>query len=246
MNGHIFVISTGPGCVEWIPDAVLSAMEKADLFLGYSTYLKQIESLFPDIPRESSSMRQETARAERAVLLAKEGKKVAVISGGDAGIFGMAGLILEKTAALWPEGLSEVEVLPGISALNAAASLVGAPLMTDFAAISLSDYLIPIETIMLRVENAVKAGFILCLYNPKSKIRTEPYDQCCQILNRNLASETPVAIVQGAYRSSQTIRTITLGQLPDEEIGMDCILLIGNKTTRQLGRWMVTPRGYTI
>lgn len=247
MSGHIDIISTGPGDIPWIPPAVSAAMEKADLFLGYKTYLEQISGMFPHIPREFSGMRQEKERAERAVTLARSGKHVAVISGGDAGVFGMAGLVIEIAAiGAESDALPEITVFPGISALNAAASLLGAPLMTDFAAISLSDYLIPLETILLRVENAVKAGFILCLYNPKSKVRSQPYNETLRILSENLPPETPVGIVQSAYRPDQKVWQLSLSALPEAEIEMNCILIVGNRTTRQIGRWMVTPRGYPI
>lgn len=246
MRGHIAVISSGPGGAEWIPPAALAAMKEADLFLGYKTYLTQIQSLFPEKPRESSLMRQEKDRAVRAVQLAQAGQKVAVISGGDAGIFGMAGLILEETEALCPELLSEVEVLPGISALNAAAALLGAPLMTDFCAVSLSNYLIPLETILKRIEAAAGSGFILCIYNPKSQVRREPFERACKILQAILPADTPAAVVRAASRPNQSVRRMTLSRLPEAEIGMDCIVIIGNQTTKSIGPWLVTPRGYEI
>lgn len=174
MIGSISIIGLGPGSLDWLPPAASFALEEADVILGYHTYLKQIETLAERVEREGSGMRHEVERARRAIELACAGRRVAVVSGGDPGVYGMAGLVLELLEN-HPSDL-HVEVLPGISALNAAAALLGAPLMTDFAAISLSDHLTPLADILRRVEYAVQAGFVLCLYNPRSHLRREPFD----------------------------------------------------------------------
>ncbi len=244
MIGTISVISIGPGDNDWIPPAVLRTLEQADVMVGYKTYLDLIRDFRPEVPREYSGMRQETERVERAIALARSGKHVAVISGGDAGIYGMAGLVIEKVTQLGCDSEIAVNILPGISALNAAAALLGAPLMNDFAVISLSDYLTPLDTILSRLTAAVQAGFVLCLYNPRSHVRTTPYDRTLEILNRALPPETPVGIVKDAFRPDQAVSCVPLAELPMQEVRMNCILIVGNETTRMLHGKMVTPRGY--
>lgn len=245
MSGRIDLISIGPGNNEWLPPAVLNAMGTMDVFIGYKTYLQQIETLFPAIPREFSNMRQERERAERAVELAVSGKKVGVISGGDSGIYGMNGLILEMLSAKQIDSI-DVEILPGISALNAAASLLGAPLMTDFAVVSLSDYLVPLQTILSRVEAAISGGFVLCLYNPKSHVRTLPFEKTLEILQKSLPAETIVGIVRNAFRPNEQTWSVQLSELGSQEIDMNCILIVGSRDTRRIGKWMVTARGYLL
>jgi len=245
MSGSIFIVGLGPGSMDWLAPAALDALQQADVILGYQRYLEQIASLRPEIPREGSGMRHEVERARRALELARQGKCVALVSGGDAGIYAMAGLVLEL---LEMDGGSEVpvEVMPGISALNAAAALLGAPLMTDFAAISLSDYLVPLETILKRLRAAVQGDFVICLYNPRSHQRSEPYDRAYQILLDALGGERPVGIVQAAYREGQRVICATLKDLPKIEVGMDCVLIVGNSQTRLWNGKMITPRGYAI
>ncbi len=241
----ISVVGLGPGNKEWIAQPVLERLAKADVILGYYTYINQIEGIAPHVEREASGMRAEVMRAKRAVELANQHKKVVVVSGGDAGIYGMAGLIFE---VLEDEKIHDVEVdvLPGISALNAAASLLGAPIMNDFAVISLSDYLTPLEDILLRVSQAAKAGFVLCLFNPSSHKRKVPFEKSSAILQKILPDDTPVGIVRNAYRESQEVLRLTLKELITEEVGMDSIIIVGNKKTRWINQKMVTPRGYTI
>ena len=241
----ISVVGLGPGSKEWIAQPVLGRLAEADVILGYYTYIDQIEGLAPHVEREASGMRAEVKRAKRAVELAKQNKKVVVVSGGDAGIYGMAGLIFE---VLEDEKIQdvEVEVLPGISALNAAASLLGAPIMNDFAVISLSDYLTPLEEILLRISQAAKAGFVLCLFNPSSLKRKIPFEKASTILQQILPDNTPVGIVRNAYRESQEVLRLTLKELITTEVGMDSIIIIGNKKTRWINHKMVTPRGYAI
>ena len=237
------VVGLGPGDLSLLTPAARQALESADVISGYKTYLRLIETLAPEVPREGSGMRQEVSRVNRVVDLAKEGRRVALISSGDAGVYGMVGLVYE---VLRQRGESElaVEVIPGVSALNAAAALLGAPLMTDFAAISLSDQLTPRAEILRRVDLAAQADFILCLYNPKGKNRTEPFELTCQILAKHLAPETPVGLVRAAYRAEQQIELITLAQLPAAVVNMVTIIIVGNSRTGVYDGKMVTPRGY--
>ncbi len=194
--GSIAVVGIGPGDLTQITPAARGAIEEADVILGYQLYLRLIEGLAPGVIRETSGMRQEVARANRAVDLARLGRRVAVVSGGDAGIYGMAGVIYDVLRQRGEHGVS-VRVMPGVSALNAAAALLGAPLMTDFVAVSLSDQLVPREDILRRVELAAQADFVLCLYNPVGQKRREPFRLACEILLRSRPPETPVGIVRG-------------------------------------------------
>ena len=242
MKGSIIVVGMGPGALAQMTPAAREAIETADVIVGYTTYLKLIADLAPGVPRERSGMRQEVQRINKAADLAATGKRVAVISSGDAGIYGMAGLVHEVVAE---RGLTlDIEVVPGISALNGAAALLGAPLMTDFAVISLSDQLTPRADILRRVEAATKADFILCLYNPKGKNRVEPFDLTCDILLQHRAAETPVGIVRSAYREKQQVELTTIAQLRDADVNMVTILIVGNGRTRIINGQMVTPRGY--
>jgi precorrin-3B C17-methyltransferase len=188
-------------------------------------------------------MRQEVERVRHAIQLAQQGHRVALVSGGDAGIYGMAGLLLEMLRAQHLSGIC-VHIIPGISALNAAAALLGAPLMTDFAAISLSDYLVSRETILRRVEATAQADFVLCLYNPKSSQRREMFDQVCALLRRYRLPDTPVGVVRAAYRPDQQVTLTTLERLPEVAVDMHTLVIVGNSSTYVYDNRMVTPRGY--
>jgi len=242
MSGLVQVVGLGPGDLALMTPAVREAIETADAILGYKTYLDLIEDIAPHIPRRSSGMRKEVERAQQALELAATGQRVVVVSSGDPGVYGMAGLLFEVCEE---NGYNvELEVFPGISALNAAASLLGAPLMTDFAVISLSDQLTPREHILQRVEAATQSDFILCLYNPKGRKRTEPFELTCDILEAHCAPETPVGIVRSAYREQQEVEIVPLSGLRDAEVDMVTILIIGNRSTRVVNGKMITPRGY--
>ena len=244
-NGVIFIAGIGPGHPDWIAPAVLQSIQSSDVIVGYQTYLKQIAMLAPEIPRETSGMYHEIERAQRAVELAAQGKKVALISGGDAGIYGMAGLIFEILEDRAGPSIP-VEVLPGITALTAAAALLGAPLMNDFAVISLSDYLTPLDTILKRLKAAIEGDFVIGLYNPKSHRRTQPFEMAVKILLKNCEGGRPVGVVRAAYRDEQEVHCIKLCELADFPVGMDCLIVIGNSTTRLVNGKMVTSRGYVL
>jgi precorrin-3B methylase len=214
-------------------------------------------------------MREEVERGTRAVELALKGKKVAVISGGDPGIYAMAGLVFEILRAQNTEHRTQtikseirnpkseinsslithhsslsVEVIPGIAAFNASASRLGAPLMHDFASISLSDLLTPWELIEKRLEAAAKADFVIIIYNPKSKGRTEHIKKAKDIILRYRAPQTPVGIVRAAMRNKEQIVITNLGNMLNNKIDMQSTVIIGNSQTFIWERWMVTPRGY--
>ena len=245
MNRRIQVLGLGPGTTDWLAPAVHTALLQADIILGYHKYLQQIAAVSPQTPREGSGMRHEVERAQHAIELAQQSKTVALVSGGDAGVYGMAGLVLELLAHQAITAI-QVDVLPGITALNAAAALLGAPLMTDFAAISLSDYLIPLETILTRLQAAIQGDFVIGLYNPLSHQRREPFEKACALLLDGMEEDRPVGIVRAAFRPEQEISLIPLKALPAQNIGMDCMVIIGNRTTHISNGKMVTPRGYSM
>ncbi len=243
MSGSIIVIGIGPGSLSLMTPAAREAIESADVIVGYITYLKLIEDLVPDTPRASSGMRQEVARVDQVIEMARTGQRIALISSGDSGVYGMAGLVYEMLHERGESGI-EVEVIPGISALNAAAALLGAPLMTDFAAISLSDQLVPREEILRRVDLAAQADFVLCLYNPKGRKRVEPFELTCEILAKHRPPETPVGVVRAAYRDQQAVEIITLADLPTAEIDMVTVVIIGNSRSYVQDGKLITRRGY--
>ena len=242
-NGSIIAVGIGPGAPEHITPAARQALESADVIIGYHTYLRLIAEIAPHVRRIGSGMRQEVERVRHAIQLAQQGHRVALVSGGDAGIYGMAGLLLEMLRAQHLSGIC-VHIIPGISALNAAAALLGAPLMTDFAAISLSDYLVSRETILRRVEATAQADFVLCLYNPKSSQRREMFDQVCALLRRYRLPDTPVGVVRAAYRPDQQVTLTTLERLPEVAVDMHTLVIVGNSSTYVYDNRMVTPRGY--
>jgi len=245
-DGQLFLVGVGPGRLDHITPAAKQAIVRADAIIGYGLYIDQIRALCrPGQIVEPWPITQERQRAERAIDLARWGLSVAVVSSGDCGIYGMAGLVLEQLRATGWDGQSPaVEVFPGISALQAAAAQVGAPLMHDFCAISLSDLLTPWEMIVKRLEAAAQADFVIALYNPKSKTRTHQIDTAHQILMAHRSPQTPVAVVKSVYRPDQEIHLTTLGDLLSAPIDMLTVVLIGNQSTRQHQDWLITPRGY--
>lgn len=245
-TGRLWLVGTGPGRLEQITPAAQAAIASADVVIGYSLYVKLVAALLrPGQIVEALPITQERQRAERAIALAHWGLTVAVISSGDCGIYGMAGLVLEQLQAQgWDGKTPAVQVFPGISALQAAASRVGAPLMHDFCAISLSDLLTPWPVIERRLAAAAAADFVTTLYNPKSQTRTEQIAIAQRIFLEHRPPDTPVALVRAAYRDEEQITLTTLGQLLDCTIDMLTTVVIGNQSTRFHEGWMITPRGY--
>jgi precorrin-3B C17-methyltransferase len=242
----IYIVGIGPGSREHMTGRALCALMEAEVIVGYSLYIGMLGSLTEGKEVVSTGMTRETERCRKAVELALAGRKVAVVSTGDPGVYGMAGLVLELLEKADPEGSVEVEVVPGVSAVGAASSLLGAPLMTDFAVISLSDLMTPWETIEKRLEGAGAGDFVVALYNPRSKKRVKHLDRACAILMRHRPPSTPVGIVRNALREDQSIRLTTLGSAAAEEVDMMCVIIIGNSSTRLLGGRIVTPRGYGV
>lgn len=245
-SGQLYLIGSGPGALEQMTPAALVAATKADVVIGYSLYLELLQSRFrPGQIIEPSPITQERQRAQRAIALAKWGLTVAVVSSGDAGIYGMAGLVLEELQAQgWDGKTPSVQIFPGVSALQSAASRVGTPLMHDFCAISLSDHLTPWDVIEKRLRAAAQADFVTAFYNPRSQVRVEQILKAQQIFLQHRYPQTPVALVRAAYRPDEDIQLTTLEKLHEAAIDMLTTVLIGNATTRFFQDWMITPRGY--
>ncbi|MDH4331740.1 MAG: precorrin-3B C(17)-methyltransferase [Desulfobulbaceae bacterium] len=218
------------------------ALGAAEVIVGYQTYLDLIPEFLVGKEVIASQMMKEVDRCRKALDLAAEGKKVALVSGGDPGIYAMAGLVFEMARE---QGSSvDIEVIAGIAAINACAARLGAPLMHDFAAVSLSDLLTPWEKIEKRLEAAASADFVLAIYNPKSKKRAEHIVRAREILLAHRAPETPVGIVTAATRENERIVLTTLGKMLESEIDMQTTIIVGNSMTFAWQGFMVTPRGY--
>jgi precorrin-3B C17-methyltransferase len=246
MKGKLLIIGFGPGSFEHITERARQAIHESDMVIGYKTYVELIEGLLTGQKIISTGMTEEVSRAQEAVKQAELGKKVAVISSGDAGVYGMAGLVYEVLIEKgWnPSTDVEVEVIPGISAINSCASLLGAPVMHDACTISLSDHLTPWSLIEKRIDAAGKADFVIALYNPKSGRRTRQIAEAQRILLKYRSPETPVGLVKSAYRDRQTVVMTNLKDMLDHEIGMLTTVIIGNSSTFFYEGLMITPRGY--
>ncbi len=241
MTGKLWVVGLGPGDVLHLTPAARAAIEQADCVAGYKTYLELIPELIAGKEQLSSGMRQEVERCKLALERAEAGAKVVLVCSGDAGVYGMAGLVLE----LLDGRQLDVEMVPGVSAVQAAAARLGAPLMHDFSVISLSDLLTPWPLIRQRLNAAASADFVIALYNPKSKGRTTQIVAARDILMRHRAPQTPVGIVRNACRAGEEICLTNLAEMLECEIDMFSLVLIGNSTTYvDAARRMVTPRGY--
>ena len=238
-------VSLGPGDPHYLAPRAKEALLQAEVIVGYKTYMDLIDpELLKGKEAISTGMMDEIRRCEMTIEKALDGKDTAVVSSGDAGIYGMAGLILELLAEQGLLDKVEVEVIPGIPALSAAAALLGAPLMHDFAVISLSDLMTPWEVIQSRIEAAVKADFVLVIYNPRSKKRSWQLDKVRELILEHRDKQTPVGIVRNAMRNGQSLKITTLSNLDKSGVDMLSILVVGNSFTRVLGGRMVTPRGY--
>ncbi|UUZ80932.1 precorrin-3B C(17)-methyltransferase [Paenibacillus sp. P26] len=246
MSGRLSVIGFGPGGFEHMTQRAKDAIRESDVVIGYNTYVDLIRGLLGEQQIVRTGMTEEVSRAQEAVRQAEAGHKVAVISSGDAGVYGMAGLVYEVLIEKgWRRGEGvEVEVIPGISAINSTASLLGAPVMHDACTISLSDHLTPWEIIEKRIEAAGAADFVVALYNPRSGRRTRQIVETQRILLKYRSPETPVGIVKSAYREREQVVLTTLAQMLEHDIGMLTTVVIGNSSTMVYDGLMITPRGY--
>ncbi|WP_337033359.1 precorrin-3B C(17)-methyltransferase [Paenibacillus illinoisensis] len=245
-QGKLLIIGFGPGAMEHITTRALEALRESEVIIGYNTYVDLIRPLLDGQEIVRTGMTEEVSRAQEAVRQAEMGKIVAVISSGDAGVYGMAGLVYEVLMEQgWkPETGVGVEVIPGVSAIQSCASLLGAPVMHDACTISLSDHLTPWETIIRRVEAAASADFVIALYNPRSGRRTRQIVETQEMLLRYRSPQTPVGLVKSAYRERQDVVMTTLEDMLNHDIGMLTTVIIGNSSTMMYEGLMVTPRGY--
>ena len=245
-KGKLLIIGFGPGSFEHITERARQAIEESEVIIGYNTYVDLIQGLLTNQTIVRTGMTEEVSRAQEAVRQAEMGKRVAVISSGDSGVYGMAGLVYEVLIEKrWkPATGVEVEVIPGISAINSCASLLGAPVMHDACTISLSDHLTPWETIAKRVEAAASADFIIALYNPRTGRRTRQIVETQRILLKHRSPETPVGLVKSAYRDREQVIMTTLGSMLEHDIGMLTTVIIGNSITFIYEGLIITPRGY--
>lgn len=249
MKGRLFLVGFGPGADEHLTFRARDAIAESEVVIGYSTYIRLIEDLLEGKEVHRKGMSEELDRVHLAYDLARAGRKVALVSSGDAGVYGMAGPTLEVLAERGWRGDEdpevEVEVVPGVTAVTAVAARVGAPLTHDFCVISLSDLLTPWPVIARRVEAAGAGDFVVALYNPQSRRRDWQLAATRDILLRHRPATTPAAVVKSAYRDREHIVLTTLGELCAHEVGMLTTILVGNSHTRFAAGRMVTPRGYS-
>lgn len=239
-TGKIYVVGIGPGKKADMTFRAYEAMEKSDIIIGYKTYMDLIKEYYPEKEMKNSQMTKEVDRCIDVLKLAKEGKNVALISSGDAGVYGMAGIMLEIA-----DGEVEVEIIPGVTATNAAAAIVGAPVMHDYVTISLSNLLTDWELIKKRLELAAQGDFVVSIYNPKSRGRVTQIEEAREIMLKYKPKTTPVAIVRNAGREDEEHVVTTLDEMLNHEINMLTIVIIGNANTFIKDGKMITPRGYS-
>jgi len=241
-SGALYVVGTGPGSVKNMTLAASEVLAKVDVIIGYKTYLELIPEFLEGKEVLSSEMMKEVDRCRKALESAAEGKQVALVSGGDPGIYAMAGLVFEM--AKEADYSCTIEIIPGLAAINSCAARLGAPLMHDFAAVSLSDLLTPWELIEKRLEAVAVADFVTAIYNPRSKRRTKQIIRAREIFLSHRDPKTPVGIVTAATRENEKIVITTLEEMLEQEIGMQSTVIIGNSQTYTWNDLMITPRGY--
>ena len=243
MTGLLSVVGIGPGAEDLLTPRARAVLQAADAVVGYSLYTEMVRAWLPDARYIDSAIGEEAARARASLELAQQGKHVALVSSGDAGVYGMAGLALELAATMDPA--PTVEVVPGVTAAQAAAAILGAPLALDYATISLSDVLVPWEQVERRLAGAVAAGFVLAIYNPTSGRRGHRFAQALTVLRAHLSDDTPCALVRDASRAEEHSEVVSLAGLGEAVVDMRTIVIVGNSTTRVVNGRLITPRGYT-
>ncbi len=245
----MYVVGVGPGHHDHMTFRAKQVIDESQVIIGYDTYVTLVEDLIAGKEVHRYPMTQEVDRANQAIDLAEMGQVVSLVSSGDPGIYGMIGLIYEILAEKgWDQknGIY-VECVPGVSSLNSCAALVGSPLMTDFAVVSMSDLLVPWDIIVKRVEAAAMGDYVTVIYNPASKKRVHQLRDTKEIFLKHRKPSTPVAIVKGAYRGSQQVVMTTLDRMLDHQdmLGMITTVIVGNSSTYNYKGMMINPRGYT-
>lgn len=242
MSGNLYVIGLGPGSPDMLTGQARQALVAADVLCGYTVYVELIRPLYPEKEVYTTPMRGEMNRCRWALETASKGKNVALVCSGDAGVYGMASPVLEL-AKEYPD--VPIEVVPGVTAALSGAAVLGAPLGHDFCVISLSDLLTPWSVIEKRLHYAAAGDFALCLYNPASRRRRDHLQRAVDILlSAGKEGRTPCATVRNIARDGQEVRFYALENLRNAEVDMFTTVFVGNSTTVQEGRWMITPRGY--
>lgn len=238
---ELLVVGIGPGSYEMMTAEAAKALAGCEVIAGYQVYLDLVRPYFPDKEYVSTPMRREKERCREGLRLAMAGRAAALVCSGDSGVYGLAGLVLE----LLPEypGV-KVKVIPGVTAALAGGALLGAPLCHDFAVISLSDLLTPMEKIQARLRAAAQADFVICLYNPSSKKRKGYLKMACELIGEYRSGDTVCGTVANIGRKGQEMEILSLNQLAGKEVDMFTTVFVGNSQTKALGGYMVTPRGY--
>jgi len=246
IKGKLYIVGIGPGSIEEMTVRAQEALKLSRIIVGYSVYVDLIKPFCADKVVVSSGMGKEKERCEAALREAVLGNTVAIVSSGDSGLYGMAGLILEIALHKGIEDKTTIEIVPGVPAFVAAGAVVGAPLMNDFASISLSDLLNPWEKIEKRLQSVAEADFVTCLYNPKSTKRVNEIEMARDIFLKYRDKETPCAIIRNVSREGEKTIITTLDELTGYELDMFCIVIIGNSETRHHDNWLITSRGYKL
>lgn len=239
--GKVYVVGIGPGAKEQMTVRAAKVLSECQVIVGYTVYIDLIKEEYPDKICLSTPMRQEVQRCRMALEEAGKEQNVAVVCSGDAGIYGMAGLVYELAADY--SGV-EIEVVPGITAASGGAAILGAPLMHDFAVISLSDLMTPWEKIEKRLRMAAMADFVICIYNPSSRKRVDYLKKACLCMMEYKKEDTVCGIVKNIGREGECMKILSLKELSETDVDMFTTVFVGNEETRIIGDKMVTPRGY--
>lgn len=244
MAGIIYVVGMGPGSREMMTEQALSIIEKSDVVVGYTVYVKLVQEIFPEKEYRTTGMRQEIERCRLCFELAQEGKSVAMVCSGDAGVYGMAAPIYELSDEYSDV---EIEIVPGITAANSGAAVLGCPLNHDYCVISLSDLLTPWETIEKRLKAAIEGDFAIAIYNPSSHKRADYLEKACRIMIEAGANEDrKCGYVENIGRENTSCHVCTLGELMHAKVNMFTTVFVGNSQSENMDGKLVTKRGYRI
>ncbi|MEM0141695.1 MAG: precorrin-3B C(17)-methyltransferase [Thermoplasmatales archaeon] len=244
MAGKLFIVGMGPGDASQMTEGAVSAIEHSEVIIGFSLYTALLRRIFPEKKFISNGMQGEIERAKVAIEMAESGKNVAIVSSGDAGIYGIASPVIEIVSRRSSVGF-ELKIVPGLSASSAVSSILGAPLANDFITLSLSDLLTPLDLIMDRIEFAGKFDLVIVLYNPRGSRFPDNFSKAMDILKKYRKPETPVGIVRNAYRDKQSAKITNLASVNPEELDMLTTVVIGNSQTTVYKDLMYTKRGYS-
>ena len=241
MSGRLTVVGVGPGALDQLTRAAEKALEEAEVLVGYRAYLDRLPASLAPGRREGYELGEERGRARRAAAVAAGGCRVALVSSGDPGVYGMASLAIEEVTRLAGDR-PELVVVPGVTAASAAAALLGAPLAVDFACVSLSDLLLPRSEVTAKVESLAAADIVLAIYNPASRTRREPWEIAVSSIQRRRPAAIPVAAVRRAFRHGQQVVVSDVGGMHRLAVDMETIVIVGSSRTRRDGDWLITLR----